>query len=298
MTMPRKLSREEFEESCNGFITFWNSNHNHNDHSDFHSNHFLKGWKRETHPMNDRFGYLVSGTLDRILNKTKSFSRDQNCGSQTQQVQDEKSFQSRLCAKTVDDDLKGIVIPIELEDESNLSNSSDLKTSDEPMIIKFQSWVVYSETYRVPHFLFNAYKSDGTSLTLEELMRSNIFNRQISASSCVDDPQTNETLKFNSLDLEYPFNTIETSAKPKDEDDKVILPFMTQVEHPFTHIPVWSLHPCNTATVLEEMLIGCMGNELESIDHQEKLNSKVTIEAFLTLVNGLINLRRSSISSY
>ncbi|EGG11526.1 uncharacterized protein MELLADRAFT_59749 [Melampsora larici-populina 98AG31] len=282
--MSMNLSRKEFEESCNEFLTFWNSPQNQNDQSDFNSHHFLKGWKRETHPMNDRFGYLVSEALDRILNK-KSFSRNQDYESSNEQNQDEiSSLSSQLISESFDEELQDIEIPVELEDESILSTSSGLKTTDEPMIIKFQTWIVYSETYRVPHFLFNAYKSDGTSLTLEELMRSNIFNPQTSHLSFVDDHHTEELSNPNLVDLEYPFNTLERSAKPKDEDQNVILPFMTQVEHPFTQIPVWSLHPCNTAAVLEEMLTGCM----------DKLNSRVTIEAFLTLVNGLINLRRSS----
>lgn len=68
----------------------------------------------------------------------------------------------------------------------------------------------------------------GAPLSLDDILDSNIFPRSSSASD------------------EYPFSTLDADA--------VVLPFLSQIDHPTTNEPTWFLHPCETQSVVDEIL--------------------------------------------
>ncbi|XP_062538150.1 ubiquitin-like-conjugating enzyme ATG10 [Armigeres subalbatus] len=99
-------------------------------------------------------------------------------------------------------------------ENSNASNSD---------VYQFEYHVVYSVSYQVPVLYFNAFKSDGTMLRLEDAWDG-----------------------FRDLALESREQLRQT---------------LTQMEHPVVFKPFLALHPCRTAQVLGDIATGC-GNAI------------------------------------
>lgn len=156
-------------------------------------------------------------------------------------------------------------------------------------IIKFKASIIYSQSYRTPQFLFQAYRSDGTQLSLDQLSRTNIF---ITSHSTYDHHPIR-----SSDPLGYPFNRLILPSSPSnldphqaidrrpklDQDSRPIdLPFLTLEIHPVDHQAYWSLHPCNTHTALQDIL-----DHAHPSSHHHPTQ---IIETFFVLLSGLINL--------
>ncbi|EAT37838.1 AAEL010209-PA [Aedes aegypti] len=96
-------------------------------------------------------------------------------------------------------------------------------TPNDEEVYQFEYHVVYSVSYQVPVLYFNAYKSDGTMLQLEEAWQG-----------------------FRDL---------------ASESREQLRRTLTQMEHPILFRPFLALHPCQTAQVLSNVATGC-GNLL------------------------------------
>ncbi|KAJ9591104.1 hypothetical protein L9F63_002385, partial [Diploptera punctata] len=96
-----------------------------------------------------------------------------------------------------------------LEDKSMLENTVEERTT-------WEYHVMYNQSYSVPTLHFNAWRSDGALLSLEE-----VWGR---ALKCY---------------------------RGSLEDDKWTV--LTQQEHPILRRPFYTLHPCRTAEFLESL---------------------------------------------
>ncbi|XP_021695105.1 ubiquitin-like-conjugating enzyme ATG10 [Aedes aegypti] len=111
------------------------------------------------------------------------------------------------------------------EDEELIVDDPSLgrPTPSDEDVYQFEYHVVYSVSYQVPVLYFNAYKSDGTMLRLEEAWQG-----------------------FRDL---------------ASESREQLRRTLTQMEHPILFRPFLALHPCRTAQVLGNVATGC-GNLL------------------------------------
>jgi ubiquitin-like-conjugating enzyme ATG10 len=92
----------------------------------------------------------------------------------------------------------------------------------------------------------------GSPLPLERLLDSSVFHG--SASSALRAPEPGVTATF---------------------------PPISQAEHPVTGQPCFSLHPCETANILSEVM-EAGGNEMSPV---------AVLEAWLSVVGAVVNLR-------
>ncbi|KAI8452937.1 hypothetical protein BY996DRAFT_7192296 [Phakopsora pachyrhizi] len=142
----------------------------------------------------------------------------------------------------------------------------------------------------VPQLFFDAFKPDGVSLTLEELLNSNIFIQ----SNFQQHPKS-----INSLLDNYPFSTlpINPSTSPlqtpkhqqDDSSDFLNFRFLSRVDNPmienrdaWVSRSCWSIHPCNTHKALEDIL---------SAEDCRKILPVDLIESYFVLISTLIDLR-------
>ncbi|KAA1102463.1 hypothetical protein PGTUg99_035112 [Puccinia graminis f. sp. tritici] len=81
---------------------------------------------------------------------------------------------------------------------------------------------------------------------------------------------------------------IKKEDKDKEEEDeheegkRVQLPILTRTIHPIDNQTYWGLHPCNTQTILKEIL------DEEHRNHPQKLPPQLVIESFFALVSSKI----------
>ncbi|KAA1098896.1 hypothetical protein PGT21_014105 [Puccinia graminis f. sp. tritici] len=201
-------------------------------------------------------------------NRTSRIIIEQDLGCLYHEPVDRRLFINTQDSEKCKEEEEGIVH--EQEDEAATIRIPDCRPY---MPIKYQASVVFSDTYRVPQLLFQAYKPDGTQLDLDELIHTDIFYGD---------------------SLEYPMNLIKSSTssskedKDKEEEDeheegkRVQLPILTKTIHPIDNQTYWGLHPCNTQTILKEIL------EEEHRNHPQKLPPQLVIESFVALVSSKI----------
>ncbi|MBW0534704.1 hypothetical protein O181_074419 [Austropuccinia psidii MF-1] len=244
------ITPAQFRSACQEFIQHW-SHLAPGDSIDAQltPHRFAKQWTWEPALYSslgilEREEYMTSESIDKLLYKTPSHLKEAQDGL-------------RLLDKTD-------IATSEAEDDALVEQAKRFECV-EP--IKMRSSVVYSQTYSVPHFIFEVFKSDGTTLSLNELLRTNIFNRS------------------NHDEQEYPFNTLDPSINQEkvlmNDDGLVRLPFLTNIIHPITQRPSWSIHPCNIQVALKEIL------GTEGIN---QFGTRKLIECFFILITGLINL--------
>lgn len=77
-------------------------------------------------------------------------------------------------------------------------------------------------------------------------------------------------------------------TKPRvDEEEVRPLPVLSQGEHPFTRRPAYFVHPCETQTMLEEILSATTGpSDLDS----DNTTSFETLKTWLMLVHSVVDL--------
>ncbi|XP_031619713.1 ubiquitin-like-conjugating enzyme ATG10 isoform X2 [Contarinia nasturtii] len=111
--------------------------------------------------------------------------------------------------------------PNKFEEEDYLSFESPSQASNSitKQLLKFEYHVLYHISYAVPYLCFNAYKSNGSLLTLDEAWK--IFNDF--------GPLKSNPIQQNMLNI------------------------LTQMEHPILFKPFLTLHPCRIAEVLHSL---------------------------------------------
>lgn len=83
----------------------------------------------------------------------------------------------------------------------------------------------------------------GTPLTLSEIASSTLFHRPDGGGS------TRPT---------YPLSTL--SNDDNDGDGDGTMPFVSRAEHPVTGLLTWFVHPCETQTIVDEIVLGQDGS--------------------------------------
>ncbi|KZT12721.1 uncharacterized protein LAESUDRAFT_668604 [Laetiporus sulphureus 93-53] len=140
----------------------------------------------------------------------------------------------------------------------------DVAVFSESDIVTARQSVVYSATFQVPAFYFTMHHSNGTPLTLMEivsspLLRSSSILGTETTSFAVSDPGSN-------------------------------FPLLSQGEHPVLGTPSWYLHPCHTAEAVEEIML-----EVESVGLAEESRLQRCIEAWFTVLGQMVDLAPGSV---
>lgn len=129
------------------------------------------------------------------------------------------------------------VDPLPGIEEADEATAASIASTTHMVTGSVDIYVVWSLVYQVPALLCRGYDSGGSPLPLNDLVRSTLFRTR---------PD------------EYPLSTLdETTQKGRDTgDDQAHLPAITQMEH--SNVPglmCYSLHPCETAATLAEILL-------------------------------------------
>ncbi|GAA5926798.1 hypothetical protein JCM1841_001990 [Sporobolomyces salmonicolor] len=94
--------------------------------------------------------------------------------------------------------------------------------------------ICWSPTYGVPVLWFEAFKSSGAPLALDELASSTIFQRPTPSPS-------------------FPLTTLAPASAPSG-NSTACTPFLSQTDHPATGRPSWFVHPCETEGIVWEVI--------------------------------------------
>lgn len=108
-------------------------------------------------------------------------------------------------------------ISVDINDDSECVTSSYL-ASNHGTILQYEYHVLYQQSYGVPLLCFNAYKPDGSMLTITEAWH--IFNRHYMSKTTTD----TGIQHFGSI--------------------------LTEMDHPILFKPFLTLHPCRTTELL------------------------------------------------
>ncbi|KAI7962627.1 hypothetical protein MJO28_000721 [Puccinia striiformis f. sp. tritici] len=247
------LSRGEFKQGCQAFITRWKSE----DSINTPNRYAARGW---------RWVSVYSAILP-----------DQDLGYMHTDPIDRKLF---IISQDDEDIQEGW---LEDGDQATLPSPT---TANQYQIIKFKASLIYSDTYRVPQFLFQAYKSDGSHLNLTQLTQTDIFYTDFERGIQPDQ------------DLNHPMNLIISSStstkgtrittpKYEKEEEMVRLPILTQTIHPIENVPYWALHPCNTHFALTDILSPSLLPSSD-LDPNQRSKFRLIIECFFSIVYSLI----------
>ncbi|KAG9305555.1 hypothetical protein G9A89_003618 [Geosiphon pyriformis] len=234
------LTRFEFELAAQAFIE--------------QSRHAGNGepWTWFEHEKLKGFGYLSCMTLiQRIIPKSvKESEKDTKADKCTlENFQDDNEFQ----------------LIEEIEDPSVLyqsCNSVQGENARECLMVDYH--ILYSSSYKVPVLYFNAYRSDGSILTLDQ-----IYTNLIEPSR-LDDLRT---AGFNGG--------------------------LSQQDHPTLMLPFYFLHPCETASLMKT--VACLPIMVEPLDPSErtdKIAPQIPINGYLrswlSLVGSLVGVKIGS----
>ncbi|KAK0550743.1 hypothetical protein OC845_002518 [Tilletia horrida] len=148
-----------------------------------------------------------------------------------------------------------------LPDLDSLAVNADPSASKDggpaPILAMMHQSICYSTTWKVPTFYFSASRSDGTPLTLNQVIRSSIVQHELDplverAGNGGQHPQ------FESQEAEGSATPAVPATAVTEKDDSPDLPAtfapISTCDHPVTGLPVLYLHPCETATWLQTLL--------------------------------------------
>ncbi|KAM0751384.1 hypothetical protein T439DRAFT_325522 [Meredithblackwellia eburnea MCA 4105] len=121
-------------------------------------------------------------------------------------------------------------------------------------------FICWSTTFAVPVLYFTAHHTNGSPLSAKELILSTIFHPRLSTS-------------------QYPFNTLTSSTAER-------LPFLSQGDHPTLNTPCWFLHPCETETIVSQVL-----EESRAWTGRESDWERDWLETWLMVVGSVVDLR-------
>ncbi|CAD6893628.1 unnamed protein product [Tilletia controversa] len=132
-------------------------------------------------------------------------------------------------------------------DLSSLAVDGSEPSENAPIFVTMSQSVCYSTTWRVPVFYFSVSRSDGSPLTLEQVIRSSIVQHEL-------DPLTERAGQRRE-----PSEETSPQDQEQEETQAADLPAtfapISSTEHPVTAEPVFYLHPCETSAWLETLLL-------------------------------------------
>ncbi|KAM0791157.1 hypothetical protein ACM66B_005642 [Microbotryomycetes sp. NB124-2] len=126
----------------------------------------------------------------------------------------------------------------------------------------------WSATYQVPVMYFQAFTSSGAPLSMDQVVyQANIF--RIFANNT------------------YPWSTLSDANRNETADSGRHMPFLSQGDHPVTGEPAWFLHPCETSTVLSDVL-----DDGSSSGDEDNLQSGMArwLDAWFMIVDSVLRL--------
>ncbi|KAF9519351.1 hypothetical protein BS47DRAFT_1337112, partial [Hydnum rufescens UP504] len=118
--------------------------------------------------------------------------------------------------------------------------------------ISIDQYVVFSNTFRVPSFYFNAYYADGTPLSLLDLVQTSFMRHTVSIPNACTSPSQSILL-------------------PQIGEDSVPFPLLTRGDHPTTGAPCWYIHPCETSAAVKELMDEIVGDEWDETNPEKGL---------------------------
>ncbi|POY74523.1 hypothetical protein BMF94_2283 [Rhodotorula taiwanensis] len=122
--------------------------------------------------------------------------------------------------------------------------------------------ICYSPTFGVPVLWLETYTKNGAPLSHTELIRSTVFHRDAIEAASAHSGQ----------------------AEPRPP---VII---SQADHPVTGFASWFVHPCETETLVREVLEACPAPA--TTDEEEEADFPVQwLDAWLMLIGSLVDLR-------
>ncbi|KAF5370050.1 hypothetical protein D9758_001126 [Tetrapyrgos nigripes] len=104
------------------------------------------------------------------------------------------------------------------------SDEATLSIANERGIFTCRQYVVFSATFQVPCFYFSIYNSGGVPLSLEEILKTTLFQ------PCVVEAEKTRFAIGGTF------------------------PLLSQGDHPTLGTPCWYFHPCETAAAVRELL--------------------------------------------
>ncbi|KAL4241581.1 Ubiquitin-like-conjugating enzyme Atg3/Atg10 [Abortiporus biennis] len=125
-------------------------------------------------------------------------------------------------------------------------------------------YVVYSATFQVPALYFALHHSNGTPLTLDEIVQSPLFRRGFLPN------------RSNNFALEAPDSSFA---------------MLSQGDHPTLNTPCWYFHPCHTSEVMSEIM-----KELDMEGRAEEEWLGQWIESWFMVIGNFVNF--ACISGY
>ncbi|KAJ3971269.1 hypothetical protein EV361DRAFT_912055 [Lentinula raphanica] len=126
-------------------------------------------------------------------------------------------------------------------------------------VLVSQQYVVYSATFQVPCFYFNIYHSDGSPLSINELLSSSLFRPGLTQDA---DTTTFALTRRNAA-----------------------FPLLSQGDHPTTGKPCWFLHPCETDAAVEELL-----KESEKVGESEDAQLLQWMKIWFMVLGNVVDL--------
>ncbi|KAE8225323.1 hypothetical protein CF319_g1915 [Tilletia indica] len=131
-------------------------------------------------------------------------------------------------------------------DMSSLSVDGSEAPQHAPILVTMSQSICYSTTWRVPVFYLSVSRSDGSPLTLQQVIRSSIVQHEL-------DPLTERAGQRRDSSSE-PSRPDEPQESQPADLPATFAP-ISSTEHPITGEPVLYLHPCETAAWLETLLL-------------------------------------------
>ncbi|KAJ7591146.1 hypothetical protein C8J56DRAFT_934793 [Mycena floridula] len=125
-----------------------------------------------------------------------------------------------------------------------------------------QQYVVYSATFQVPAFYFTIHDSNGSPLSLTDLVLTSLFH----------------PFAFQGTELSSFAVTLPSSA----------FPLLSQGEHPTLGTPSWFFHPCETANSVGEIMAQVEDNSWTAEERAIRW-----LEAWFMIVGNIVDLRTS-----
>ncbi|PPQ77264.1 hypothetical protein CVT25_010846 [Psilocybe cyanescens] len=151
------------------------------------------------------------------------------------------------------------MLELEGEDEVGLETDDPASAHPAPAPLTVQEFIVYSASFSVPAFYFTIHDTNGTPLSLNEILQTSLFKMELPGGS----EATSFALSFPSLSF----------------------PVLSQGEHPTLGTPCWYFHPCETDAAVGEFLA-----EVEQSDWNEETRHLRWMELWLMIVGAVVNL--------